>query len=221
MTKYKRIKLKISQRVSDHLIQGFLIFLSVFFAFWLTEYRESRKDAATLEVSIQHIASEMRHNHNRIEAIYEYHTNLLTEIDSLRKQSDSNWIQLDGNDLKNWKGLQTPLLRSAAYQTYLNSNIIDNVEFELANSLTRVYYAQSITERLDNSLIESIITDLEGLTSLPRLRNLIRLYLSTLPDVMMEYQRTKNYWLDKYGYDIDIKNDELQKEVNRRMYNKT
>lgn len=85
--------------------------------------------------------------------------------------------------------------------------------------MTRVYYAQSIIERLDNSLIESIITDSEGLTGLPRLRNLIRVYLSTLPEVMMEYQRAKKDWLDKYGYDINIKNDGLKKEVNRRINN--
>jgi len=219
MTKYKKIRLKISQRVSDHLIQGFLIFLSVFFAFWLTEYRETQKDAETLEISIQYIASEMRYNHNRIESIFEYHTDLLTEIDNLRKLSDSNWMQLEGSDLTNWKGLQTPLLRSTAYQTYLNSNIIDNVEFDLAKSLTRVYYTQSIIERLDNSLLESIITDSEGLASLPRLRNLIRVYLSTLPEVMMQYQRAKKDCLDKYGYDINIKNDGLKKEVNRRINN--
>jgi len=217
MTKYKKIKLKISQRISDHLIQGVLIFLSVFFAFWLTEYRETQKDAETLEISIQYIASEIRYNHKRIESIFEYHTDLLTEIDNLRKLSDSNWMQLEGSDLTNWKGLQTPLLRSTAYQTYLNSNIIDNVEFDLAKSLTRVYYTQSIIERLDNSLLESIITDSEGLASLPRLRNLIRVYLSTLPEVMIQYQRAKEDWLDKYGYDINIKNDGLKKEVNRRI----
>jgi hypothetical protein len=217
MTKYKKIKLKISQRISDHLIQGVLIFLSVFFAFWLTEYRETQEDAETLEISIQYIASEIRYNHKRIESIFEYHTDLLTEIDNLRKLSDSNWMQLEGSDLTNWKGLQTPLLRSTAYQTYLNSNIIDNVEFDLAKSLTRVYYTQSIIERLDNSLLESIITDSEGLASLPRLRNLIRVYLSTLPEVMIQYQRAKEDWLDKYGYDINIKNDGLKKEVNRRI----
>jgi hypothetical protein len=217
MAKHKRINLNISQRLSDHLIQGFLIFLSVFFAFWLTEYRESQKDADTLEISLQYIASEMSYNHNRVESIFEYHTQLLLEIDSLRTDTDSNWMQMKGSDLENWKGLQIPLLRSTAYQTYLNSNIIDNVEFELAKSLTRVYYAQSITERLDNSLIESTITDSEGLMSLPRLRNLVLVYLSTLPEVMMEYQRCKKDWLDVYGYDMDIINDGLKKETNRRI----
>ncbi|MDN3593272.1 hypothetical protein [Zunongwangia endophytica] len=217
MAKNNKIKLKISQRISDHLIQGFLIFLSVFFAFWLTEYRETQKDSKTLEVSIRYIASEIQYNHNRIEYIYEYHSNLLTEIDSLEGQNDSNWMQLDGSDLRNWEGLQTPMLRSTAYQTYLNSNIIDNVDFELAKSLTNIYYAQSIIEGFDNSIIESAITDTEGLMSLPKLKYLTLVYLGALPDVMKEYQLTKRNWLDEYGYDIAIKNDSLKREVNRRM----
>lgn len=213
----KKIRLKISQRISDHIIEAVLIFTSVFFAFWLTEYRKSRNDEAILEVSLKHIASELRYNHKRIEFIYEYHTNLLTQIDSLEKQNDSNWKQLDGSNLKNWKGIQTPALRSTAYQTFLNSNTINKVEFNLAESLTRVYYAQSIIERLDNSLIQSAITDIDELMSLPRLKNITQVYLSTLPDVMIEYQSAKKNWLDKYGYDIDIKDDGLKKEVKRRL----
>jgi hypothetical protein len=219
MSKRKTYKFNLSQRLSDHLIQGFIIFLSVFFAFWLTEFRESQKDSDTLEISLQYIASEISYNHNRIESIYDYHTQLLSEIDSLKIDRDSNWMQLNGSDLKNWKGLQIPLLRSMAYQTYLNSNIIDNVEFELAKSLTRVYYAQSIIERLDKSLIESTVTDSNQLMSLPRLRNLVLVYLSTLPEVMMEYQRCKKDWLIKYGYDINVMNEDLKKEANRRIYN--
>lgn len=218
MGKNMRIKLKITQRVSDHLIQGFLIFLSVFFAFWLTEYRETQKDAETLEVSIKYIASEIRYNHNRIEYIYEYHSSLLKEIDSLKELNDYNWMELDGSDLQNWQGLQTPLLRSTAYQTYLNSNIIDNVDFELAKSLTNIYYTQSVIEGFDKSIIQSAITDTEGLMSLPKLRYFTQVYLGALPDVMKEYQRAKENWLNEYGYEIDIKNDSLKKEIKRRIF---
>jgi len=116
-----------------------------------------------------------------------------------------------------WKGLQIPLLRSTAYQTYLNSNLIDNVEFELAKSLTRVYDVQSITDRLDNSLVEHAIIASDEITNLPRLRNLLRTYLLNLPEVMTEYQRAQENVLSKYGYDVDINNNELNNEVNRRM----
>jgi hypothetical protein len=217
MKKNNRIKLKISQRMSYHLIEGFLIFTSVFFAFLLTEYRKSQKDTATLEISLQHIASEMKYNHKRIAFIFEYHTDLLYEIDSLELQIDSNWEKLDGSDLKCWKGLQTPVLRSTAYQTFLNSNIIDDIEFELAESLSRIYNTQSISERFDKSLMESFMTGSEDFTSLPRLKNLTLAYLSTLPDVMLEYQIVKKNWLNKYGYNFPIKNKALKKVVNKRM----
>ncbi len=216
MTKDKKTRFKISQRISDHLIEAVLIFTSVFLAFWLTEFRESRNDAATLEISLQHITSEMKYNHKRVEAIYEYHTNLISEIDSLRNQNDSDWKKLNGFDLKNWQGIQIPLLHSTAYQTFLNSNIIDNVEFEFAKSLADIYNSQSIIEHLDNSMYEVVTTDTE-LTALPKIRHLAEVYVGILPDVMMQYQLGKKKWLDKNGYDMDIENDNLKKAVEMRM----
>lgn len=216
MIKNKRIKIKISQRFSDHLIEAILIFASVFLAFWLTEYRESRNDAATLEISLQHIASEMKYNHKRVEAIFEYQSNLITEIDSLRNQNDSDWEKLKGNDLVSWQGIQIPMLRSTAYQTFLNSNIIENVDFELAKSLADIYNSQSIIEHLDNSMFEVVTTD-TNLTALPKVRHLAEIYTGILPDVMLQYQLGRKRWLDKFGYNMDIGNDNLKKIVDKRM----
>lgn len=216
MTKNKIKRFKISQRISDHLIEAILIFASVFFAFWLTEYRESRNDAATIEISLQHIASEMKYNHKRVEAIFEYQTKLITEIDSLRNLNDSDWKKLDGSVLKSWKGIQIPMLRSTAYKTFLNSNIIENVDFDLAKSLADIYNSQSIIEHLDNSMFEVVTTDTE-LSTLPKVRHFAEIYTGILPDVMMHYQIGRKKWLDKYGYKNDIENDNLKKIVDERM----
>lgn len=216
MANDKRIRLKISQRIGDHLIEAILIFASVFFAFWLTEYRESRNEEATLKISLQHIASEMKYNHKRVESIYKYHTHLILEIDSLRNLNNSDWEKLHGNDLANWYGMQIPMLRSTAYQTFLNSNTINNAEFELAKSLADIYNTQSIIERLDNSFFEIATTDKE-LTALPKVRHLAEIYVGVLPDIMMFYQQGKKNWLDKYGYNLDIENENLKNIVDKRM----
>lgn len=215
----KRFKLKVNQRISNHLIEAILIFTSVFFAFWLTEYRESRDDASTLEISLQHIASEMKYNHKRVEIIFEYHSNLINEIDSLKLQRSSEWEKLKGSDLENWNGIQIPMLRSTAYQTFLNSNIIDNADFELAKSLADIYNSQSIIERLDNSFFEIIAADKE-LTELPKVRHLAEVYVGILPDVIMHYQDGKEKWLVDFGYKMDIKNDDLRKNVDKRKANR-
>jgi len=216
MSKNKRIRFKISQRISDHLIGAILIFTSVFFAFWLTEYRESRNEAAKLKISLQHIASEMEYNHKRIASIFDYHTSLILEIDSLKNQNISDWKKLYGHDLSKWNGMQMPMLRSTAYQTFLNSGVNDKTKFELAKSLADIYNTQSIIERLDNSFFDIATADRE-LTALPRVRHLTRLYVSVIPEVIMFYQHQGKSWLSEYGYNMNIENDELKNIVEKRM----
>jgi len=215
MTKNKKNGLKISKRISNHLIEAFLIFASVFFAFWLTEYRESRNNETALKISLQHIASEMKYNHKRVELIYEYQSNLILEIDSLRKQTNIDWEKLNGEDLTIWEGIQLPALRSTAYQTFLNSNISDNAEFQLVKSLADIYNTQSIIERLDNSIFEVVIAD-KQLTNLTKIRHLAEIYTGILPDVMMQYQFGKKNWFYKYGYDLEITNNKLKKIIDER-----
>lgn len=218
MVKKKKGRFK-TNRFRIHLIEGFFVFAGVLFAFLLTEYREARKDSKAVEVSLQHIASEISYNHYRIEYIFKYHTDLLSEIDSLEK-NDQDWEELKGDVLKSWEGLQTPLLRSASYQTFLNSNLTDKLDFELAESVNRIYYIQSISERLDKSFMESSLSNLDRFISLSGLKNITQAYLSTLPDVMLEYQVAQEEWLDSYGYNNPIEKKELKKVVEgRRQYN--
>lgn len=216
MSKNKENSWKIRQKISDHLIEAILIFASVFFAFWLTEYRESSKKAETLNISLKQIASEMVYNHKRIEFIFDYHSNLIQEIDSIKNQTDTDWEKLYGNNLKNWHGIQLPMLRSTAYQTFLNSGVTDNANLELAKSLADIYNMQSIIERFDNSFFNIASSDME-LSALPKVRHLAEIYVGILPDLMKFYQLGKENWLYEYGYDMDIENDKLKSIVEIRM----
>lgn len=216
MTKNKKNRSKIGQSISNHLIEAVLIFASVFLAFWLTEYRESRNKDETLKISLQHIASEMEYNHRRIESIFDYHTSLIQEIDSLKNQNTTDWEKLYGHDLNIWRGMQMPMLRSTAYQTFLTSGVNDKAKFELAKSLADIYNVQSIIERLDNSFFDLATADRE-LTALPKVRHLARIYVSVMPDAIMLYQHKGKSWLSEYGYNMDIKNDKLKNIVEKRM----
>jgi len=215
MSKKRINRLKISQRISDHLIEAILIFASVFFAFWLTDYRESHNKAETLKISLKQIASEMEYNHKRIESVFDYHSSLIQEIDSIKNQTDTDWEKLYGHNLKKWYGMQMPMLRSTAYQTFLNSGVTDKAELELAKSLADIYNTQSIIERLDNSFFNIATTD-RGLAALPKVRHLAEIYVGILPDVIMFYQDGKENWLYEYGYDLDIENEDLKSIVDIR-----
>ena len=109
-----------------------------------------------------------------------------------------------------------PMLRSTAYQTFLTSGVNDKAKFELAKSLADIYNVQSIIERLDNSFFDLATADRE-LTALPKVRHLARIYVGVIPDVIMFYQHKGKSWLSEYGYNMDIKNDELKNIVEKRM----
>ena len=206
--------MKMSQRLIDHLIEAILIFASVFFAFWLTDYRESRNEAETLKISLQHIAAEMNYNHKRIEYVFENYSTLINEIDSLKNQQNIDWESLYGYELKSWHGMQTPMLRSTAYQTFLNSGINDKAEFELAKALADIYNMQTVIERLDNSFFEIATTD-SGFTALPKVRHLTGIYSELLPGLMMFYQQGGKKWLQEYGYKLEITNERLQNTLDK------
>ena len=215
MTTTKKGKVKLSDRVIDHFIAAVLIFASVFLAFWLTERRETKNSEKALKTSLKQIASEMTYNHRRVETVYEYHLKLISEIDSLRKNTNKDWEKLDGSVLANWRGIQLPSLRSTAYQTFLNSSINNKGELQLLKSLADIYNIQSIIERLDNSVFDIAIAD-KKLFNLSKIRHLVEIYTGILPDVMIQYQHGRKNWFYEYGYDLEVSSGKLKEEVNSR-----
>ncbi len=209
-------KPKISEKLINYLIEAVMIFSSVFLAFWLTEVRETKKANQLLEVSLQHIASEMEYNHKRIESIFEYYVKMINAIDSLKKNSDINPENHYGYELNGWNGVQIPMLRSTAYQTFLNSGTIDNADFDMAKSFAGIYSVQSVIERLENSFYDIAATD-NAFTSLSKVRHLFGIYAQILPDVLTGYQIQGKKWLADYGYNLDISNEKLKEIVTSRM----
>lgn len=216
MATLDKMKTKFSSRVIDHLIQALLIFASVFLAFWLTEYRDSQIKNEAFETSMFHIASEMEFNHNRIEYVFDYYNSLLWQIDSIKKIPNSNWENLYGYQLKNWQGVQLPMLRSSAYQTFLNTGISDKAKFELAKSFADIYSLQSMINIGENSFYDLAIND-PGFTALYKIRHFMGIYYEILPDLMMFYQDSGKKWLSKYGYDLEIKSNRLRIIVESKM----
>jgi len=212
----KKPNFKISQLIVNYLIEAILIFTSVFFAFWLTEVRETKKTTETLKKSLQHIGSEMEYNHKRIEYIYEYYTNILKQIDSLRNEPGVKLDETHGFELKNWMGVQIPMLQSTAYQTFLNSGATDAADFDMAKSFADIYNVQAVIEQLEKSFYDIAATDMD-FTSLYKVKHTFGLYAEILPDLIFVYQTGGKKWLTEYGYNREIKNENIRKYVAQKI----
>ena len=99
----KKIRLKISKRLSDHIINAVLIFASVFLAFWMNEVREERKAIDVTHDARMAILAELKINLIILERWTPYHENALAlGIDSVLHNVDTigpfNWGKLPGLD---------------------------------------------------------------------------------------------------------------------------
>lgn len=193
MRKIKIPSIKIRESILNHLIQGVIVFAGVFLAFWLTEVRENKKTEKEVEIALKSIALELNHNHDRIIYTFNYHYKISQQIDSIAAQNPITLNELHGFQLKDWQGVQLPMLRSTAYKTITNSGLVSQLNFETQKSLADIYSVQKLIEDADNSIIELTINDLD-FTKIKRVRHLSGLYTDILPDVTAIYQ--------KYGYPL-------------------
>lgn len=216
MIKVKTPKVHIKESVLNHLIQGVIVFASVFLAFWLTEVRENSKTEKEVEVALKSIALELSYNHDRIIYTFNYHYKLSKQIDSIDNHNPKALHELHGFQLEDWQGVQLPMLRSTAYKTITNSGLVSKLNFETQKSLADIYSVQKLIEDADNSIIEFTINDLE-FTKLRKVRHLSSLYLDILPDVIGFYQTFGHPLLKDKGYSKQLDDGILESIVNKRF----
>lgn len=216
MKKIEIPKIQIKESILNHLIQGVIVFASVFLAFWLTEVRDNRKSEKEVEIALRSIALELSHNHDRIVYTFNYHYKISQQIDSIANQNPDTFQELHGFQLKEWQGVQLPILRSTAYKTITNSGLVSKLNFETQKSLADIYSVQKLIEDADNSIIELTINDLE-FTKLRKVRHLSSLYIDILPDVVGFYQKNGHPLLKDKGYTQQLDDGLLKSIVDNKF----
>jgi hypothetical protein len=216
MRKIKLPRLTIKNSVLNHLIQGIVVFASVFLAFWLTEIRENNKNKKEVEIAFKTIAIEMNYNHERIIQTFKYHYNILQQIDSIEQNNPSALGKLYGYQLSDWLGIQLPMLRSTAYKTLINSGIISKLNFETQKDIADIYTIQKIIEDIDYSMTAATVNDV-SLARLDKVRHLSILYTDILPDVIGFYQVVGRPLFEEIGYSQQIEDGLLKTIVDEKF----
>lgn len=152
----KKIKnsLKLSQRISDHLIQAIFIFTSVFLAFWLNDYLMERNERRSARVAQEAIIEEMKWNLKILERWTPYHKELfdkaellvLKELDTVKTFDpsriidhskgiirealiDNAWNLLNQNQVKIDLHSKMEINRIYKQQNYVNLAILEITDF--------------------------------------------------------------------------------------------
>jgi len=82
MTRPKVGRWPLNQRVVDHLIQGVLIFASVFLAFWLNDYRIQVGEQRATQAAMEAVINEVEANRGVLERWSPYHREISERLEA-------------------------------------------------------------------------------------------------------------------------------------------
>ena len=121
-----------------------LIVIGILLALYLQNRNEEKKISENVNTSISMLKDEILTNKNNIENVKEYHIMVRDTIEVMKtpeKEEDIN------DALSFWRGMRTPRLQNAAFQTSIQSGVGKEFHPELLKALNALYtYQESYNE---------------------------------------------------------------------------
>ena len=152
--KKRKYKIKISDRVVDHIINAIFIFASVFLAFWMNEIRIEKKEIEITEDAKKAILTEWKINLIIIERSNSYHEDILNKgRESFLKNLDT----INYFDLKLIPGLNNGIQNETITSNAIGLVDDQQINFDIKTRLT-INQIHEQQKKL-NSAINVIIDD--------------------------------------------------------------
>lgn len=153
-------KFKISNRITDHIINAILIFASVFLAFWMNEKRGEKKELELTQIAKATIVSELKSNLNILEKWAPYHRNIYDiGIDSILNNIET----ISRFDLGIIPGFENGIQREIITTNGLELIKDGRVNFDIRTriSINRIYEQHHYVLDATNKITDDFLTQRE------------------------------------------------------------
>jgi hypothetical protein len=141
----KLAPLKRSDRVTDHVIQGVLIFASVFLAFWLNDYRLEVQERRATEAAVEAVAREISANRATLERWAPYHLEISRSMEERLEEGLDGVREFDPFALLDERGIFQEILTNDSWEFLRQSDVRLDIDTRLA--INRVFRQQEYVDR--------------------------------------------------------------------------
>ena len=129
------------------------VMIGVYLGFALNNFGEAQKVKSQAGVYKQMLKNEISQNLEEIKGTYAYHEKLAEDINALAKNED---LKKAFGEFS-FKGLQPGLVNDSAYNTGIQTGIIQHFDLEFIQSLNRLYALQKKYDAFNESMISSFL----------------------------------------------------------------
>ena len=140
-------------KIGDLIIQVISVMIGVFLGFAITNWSENQKETSKYNALLLNITSEIKANQVKIDQVIGYHKML----------KDSTKYYLNTKEFTNFKpsffkGVNTLSFNNSAYQTGIQTGLLNVMELEKVQAINDVYTKQRAYEEFANVLLSGLIT---------------------------------------------------------------
>ena len=116
-----------------------LVFIGIFMALQLNNWNEDKKIQESLDISLTMLKNEIKTNAKKIDDVKDYHIMVRDTLKTLEMPKEAKGIQ---GALSFWRGMRTPRLQNAAFQTSIQSGISKEMNPKVLEVLNGLYNYQ-------------------------------------------------------------------------------
>lgn len=121
------------------LIQMIMIAFGVYLGMLANDWSTKRKEQREVKNGLQSIANEITFNKNFLEGRLEYYKQVVTVLDSLVGVRGAE-APIEG--IPGFRGINPILLRNSAFELAQSTQVLANMDYQLAESLSLLYAVQ-------------------------------------------------------------------------------
>lgn len=133
------VKLHISKELRSLVLQLLIVAFGVYLGLLGNQWADNRKMQRSLKSGLQSIANEVAFNKNFLTQRRDYYESVVGSLDSLiAKRGADAPIE----DIPGFQGIRPILLRNSSYQLAQATQVLANMDYNLADEISMVYSVQ-------------------------------------------------------------------------------
>ncbi|MGB3606599.1 MAG: hypothetical protein WA775_08745 [Psychroserpens sp.] len=140
------------KKIGEVILQIIPVMIGVYLGFVVSNWSETNKTASQTELLRNNIIAEIKSNKSKIDEVLEYHTMIR---DSSRFYKNIPNIEKMPSF---FKGTRTITLTNSAFDTGIQTGLINNLKFEEIQAINNVYTMQSAYKDFNKLILSGLIT---------------------------------------------------------------
>lgn len=171
------------KQVLKFLVEMIPVMIGVYLGFALNNFGERQQLNRQSDTYKNMLVQEIKENHENLKRVNPYHVQLKEDFEEILKEEDA----LQAFMAYSFKGLRPGFVNESAFETGIQTGIIQEFDLKLIQSLNKLYKLQNQYEDFNEMMLNSFMSKKLPETD-KEMRNTITLLLMNMNDIL-NYER--------------------------------